>query len=590
MLGGGVITAIMILACYFIMQRSEKELQAAARLEEAKAANRVYNNPAWASTAAGNTGVADGSGEQACSNQAPPAYNEVMRGNLARCHSCDPQIDHDRSPSHDGAHVCFDPSSECCGGGGLQPSSIFTRQCSDGALRLNEHTHSQHQHLGHITPSFQKQQQLYQQPGPVASTTGVPSWRNVNQVLTQHQIENFTPASPQYSNCPPQSVYLDLWLNRPTVHQMLPPPISEADQWNKLPTYEEYCTTASQSAPPTKETIEHQNNLEEKNSECTVRASPTRNVSGSETSSLRRPMEVGHTTASLESNSAPTAENNNCSNNWSESNEQASQEIIGDEVNNLEPTEIQDNVRHALVKLPSIQESDEEDIVDQHDHTTKADNSEQSHTLETMCHGTGSKRATDTSDGFQIVERPKWLDQYESRVSGLDEKKDNASALDGSHRAFVGFEKTKYIADSSNQNKNLDEALNKDKGRCIGQEHQITDYDNSLNEDENYPSASDQDGHNSNALEKDENQTQKSPQPVSASSEVENIPAASKDSDEAEVIGVHLIKQCDSEDVRVTKNDGGSCTEHVDIVSTPESVSNASTVTATTEAVDKEEC
>ena len=349
-------------------------------MEEAKAANRAYNNNSTHTTLASeNTGGGGGREQQSSaavnSSQPPPAYNEVMR-TLVRCQSCDTQHDHNLSSNIDCAHICFDSGSGRFGNRRLRSNS-FSDQSIDGTRIPNEHGHNQN---FHANPRCEHQnlQQMFPQEGSVISSMNLPPLVNINNFLAQHRLENFTPPSTDFQVCPSYLAHSESWPSQPAVHQMLPPPVSEAEQWNKLPTYEEYCAAPIQSTQPAKEDVLHNAAPEERDLQLTTTSDPAQTISTFETSSLRRPMEVGHTTSdenmpisfggcrekmSLTPNVCPESSVVPPTEYPGSENVNVAGNETGSPRNPLdtEQPEYQDRVRHSLVKLPSIQESDEED-------------------------------------------------------------------------------------------------------------------------------------------------------------------------------------------------------------------------------------
>ncbi|XP_012941159.1 otolith matrix protein OMM-64 [Aplysia californica] len=89
MVGGGVIIAVLVIACYVFMRRTERELEAAARLEAAKASSRNGSRETLTSDT-DQTDLDSTGGDANDNNRArpPPAYSDVMR-TFTRCHSCD---------------------------------------------------------------------------------------------------------------------------------------------------------------------------------------------------------------------------------------------------------------------------------------------------------------------------------------------------------------------------------------------------------------------------------------------------------------------------------------------------------------------
>ncbi|GFO43903.1 hypothetical protein PoB_007040800 [Plakobranchus ocellatus] len=249
MVGGGVILAILIIACYMFMRRSERELQAAgdlftsarslnfglpvyssacvlvsqcvARLEEAKAVNRAcQNNSTQACSHAESHSTAQDL------NLPPPTYGEVM-GTFARCQSCDSTL-------------------------------------------------------------AQQQQTLVCQLAQLNPSTSLPELVDISQFLAQHRRDNFEPCCPEARE---YSAQMDVWAGQPRQQrQPLPPPVSEAAQWNKLPTYEEYTSLA---LSPTNvidgQRIRHPTQVNQHKIDLCTAA----NIPCQETSSLRRPVEIG---------------------------------------------------------------------------------------------------------------------------------------------------------------------------------------------------------------------------------------------------------------------------------------------------------
>ncbi|RUS81143.1 hypothetical protein EGW08_011084, partial [Elysia chlorotica] len=151
MIGGGVIFAFILLACYLAMRRSETELHAAARLEEAKAVNRAFNNNSSSTHSSPDEerpGYTDG-GEHPDSptrdsNLPPPAYNDVVR-EFAVCQPRDLQPGHNPNSNNDCAHIRFD-SGRGRFGDRYNRSNSLNEGYSDGNRRFNEIGHNQSLH------------------------------------------------------------------------------------------------------------------------------------------------------------------------------------------------------------------------------------------------------------------------------------------------------------------------------------------------------------------------------------------------------------------------------------------------------------
>ena len=169
---------------------------------------------------------------------------------------------------------------------------------------------------------------------------------------------------------------------------MLPLPVSEEDQWNKLPTYEEYCTPPSRS----REGVEDEDVRIDRSSKHEGESNSVQTITRLETSSLRRPVQVGnpppdttksritqHLLAPSEDIAASSGGDHSCGEFRGPPQENVCLRYADCESNpkpfieqghadgteQSEPREDQDRVRHSLTKLPSIQESDEENQGDQ---------------------------------------------------------------------------------------------------------------------------------------------------------------------------------------------------------------------------------
>ncbi|KAK0052373.1 otolith matrix protein OMM-64 [Biomphalaria pfeifferi] len=89
MIGGGMVVAVLVIGCYICMTKKERELQAAAKLEAAKAANiQTHQTTDVTSSSSAMDGYSRSLLEL---RQPPPTYDDAI-ANYSRCQSRDPTL------------------------------------------------------------------------------------------------------------------------------------------------------------------------------------------------------------------------------------------------------------------------------------------------------------------------------------------------------------------------------------------------------------------------------------------------------------------------------------------------------------------